>query len=239
MKKAVSILLVLVLVFGLSACGKSDIIGTWECRLDMRDELVETIDGIFAAYDVMLSDGRQMPRLADYVEDFSLKYTMVFNEDGTYSAGIDSADRQSTMEALKASATEYYNDFFFILLAETVVQMGVDWEINSPEDLEAFMGVTLDEAIEEILGMNMDSYLDVVMSGMMDGYMTEDIFQAQGRYKTKDGHLHLSDGLDGEIFDEVYDPYTVEGNTLTISAGPAGLSSEIKEFYPLVLDKVA
>ena len=239
LRKAVALLLVLAMALSLSACGKSDVIGTWECRLDMKDELVETVDNILTAYDAILSEGSQMPRLADYVDDFSLKYSMVFNEDGTYSAGIDAADRQNTMDNLKASVTEYFNDFFFVLLVETLVQMGMDQEINSVEDLEALMGVSMDEAISEALGIDMNSYVDMVLSGSLDTYLSEDAFSSEGNYKTKDGRLYLSNGLDGEIFDEVYDPYTVEGDTLTITAGPAGIASDMKEFYPLVLNKVA
>ena len=60
-KRAAALLLVLVLSLSLCACGKSELIGTWEGRLDMTQEMRKSIDEAVGEFDLSLSGGRQMP----------------------------------------------------------------------------------------------------------------------------------------------------------------------------------
>lgn len=238
MKKAVALLLTLLMLLSLSACGKSDIIGRWECKLDMTEDIINSADSIFSAYDALLSDGVQAPRMADYMDEFSLTYTMVFNEDGSYSAGVDKAQRQAAVDGLVEAVKEYMYQLFFVILADSAKQMGLEQQPSSREELEAMMGVSMNEAISEVLGIDLETYIESMLGSAMNTYLSEGIADSEGIYETRDGRLYLSKGLDGEIFDEVYDPYTVEGDTLTITLGPEGMSSSLKNFYPLVLNRV-
>ena len=89
LRKLLALLLVLSLVAALSACGGPDpLIGTWVGEVDLRDELVESLDEAF--------EGQGGPSAAGYITALTMTMTVEFREDGTFSRSYDlSKDKDS------------------------------------------------------------------------------------------------------------------------------------------------
>lgn len=239
LKKTTAILLAIVLLLSLTACGKKNpLVGTWEGELDMSQDLIGPVDTIMGALSSALP-GVELPKFEDFVSEFTVPYSLCFNEDGTYLLQMDQEQFQSRIDQLKAEVVDYYRELFASILISTVAEMGVDQEISSVEELEEFMGISLDEAISESMGMDMESYVDSLLDGALEGSDYADQMSSEGKYEQKDGKLFMSTGADGQIFPELYDLYTLDGDVLTISAGPAGISSQYSQYYPMVLEKAA
>ena len=240
MKKAAALLLVLAMVFSLCACGKSELVGTWEGRVDMTELALSEVDEARAQLGSSLSGGRELPRVTDYVESLTIRYTMVFNEDGTYSSQVSQEDIDAMVETLKVGFADYLRQLYFVLLCETLAQMGINQEINSIEELENFLGITMDEAINESLGMSLDEYVQVQVDDSFSEELSTEEFNGSGNFKNKDGKLYLSAGTEYAVDPAYYDLYELEGDTLTLNFGTAPEGDETTEMlYPLVLHKVA
>jgi hypothetical protein len=90
--------------------------------------------------------------------------------------------------------------------------------------------VDLDELVEEALGKK-------VMDEMVDS-MTD-----EGNFEVKDGKLFMSDGLDYEIDEEVYETYELNGDELKLIESVGGDDEEdlkdlADELYPMVFERV-
>lgn len=240
MKKAAALLLVLAMVFSLCACGKSELVGTWQGRVDMTELALSEVDEVMSELGAAFGDDLELPSVMDYVQTLDIRYTMVFNEDGTYSSQVTQEDIDAMMETLKAGFGDYLRQLYFVLLRETMYQMGLTQEINSVEDLENFLGLTMDEAIYEALGMDMEEYIDVLVDESFSASISPEDLSSSGNFKNKDGKLYLSDGTEYAVDPAYYDLYELEGDTLTLNFGIAPEEDEATEMlYPLVLHKVA
>ena len=240
MKKAAALLLVLAMAFSLCACGKSELVGTWQGRVDMTELALSEVDEVMSELGAAFGDDLELPSVMDYVQTLDIRYTMVFNEDGTYSSQVTQEDIDAMAETLKAGFGDYLRQLYLVLLRETMYQMGLTQEINSVEDLENFLGLTMDEAIYEALGMDMEEYIDVLVDESFSASISPEDLSSSGNFKNKDGKLYLSDGLEYQVDPAYYDLYELEGDTLTLNFGTAPEGDEESElFYPLVLHKVA
>jgi len=98
MKKYISLLLALVLVFALVGCGPKapELLGTYTTEIDLLDMVVQNYDeGTgFSGSDLSL---------ANYLDSFTLVMVSQFNEDGTYSQYMD-GDALDTAMANMSSA---------------------------------------------------------------------------------------------------------------------------------------
>lgn len=240
-KKTLALLLALVLVLSLTACGgKSDIIGTWQGEIDLSEALIEGADE--GSGEVI--DSMELPmdvdRISDYLEPFTLLFTYVFKEDGTYSIKVDEASLDAEMEEYKQGLASYFRYFFVEMLSQMAVEMGLAEQVSSEEELETILDIDLEEAISEGLGMELSDFVDEIVREEMGS--TQEIaalFNSEGKYKTKDGKLLLSAGLEYNVDPEVYDYYSISGTTLTITEGTPSEDDEFVTFYPLVLQKTA
>jgi len=238
-KQAIAVLLVLVLVMSLAACAKKNpLAGTWEGKLDVSKEVIGPASAAMGAMGAALP-GVELPDLEDYLGELVFVYSLSFNEDGTYLAQVDQEKFQACIDQLKTGIADYYRDLFAAVLIRTAVEMGLAEEINSVEELEAVLEIDLDEAINESLGMDLSTFVNSIMDASLESVDLEEQLSGTGNYEMKENKLFMSQGADGQIFPEVYNTYTVEGDVLTISAGPAGLNSQLSQYFPLVLEKVA
>lgn len=214
MKKKIAALLCLVLMFCmiLSGCGseKDKVLGTWEGTLDMTDALNETI----------ASSGDE--EMAEYLkfDSFELKISMTFNEDNTYSLSVDEDHLYEQIDSLM----EQMCDCMYRYMEDYVAELGVDMSVD---ELLAQMGYTMEQLVEESMDKDdlADSFLEL---------------ETQGNFQVKDGKLFLSEGLSYAVDEDVYELYTVDGNTLTINAGSgtSGFDDIGDYIYPMVLNKV-
>ena len=157
MKKLLALLLVLALGLSLAACGgaKSDIVGTWRGKVDMTEYIISKGD---ADIGTVLSDqGVDMPldSIGNYLTEFAPVCTYVFREDGTYTFTMDEASMQLVLEAYQAGVEAYFRYFYAQVLCQTLVELGMAEQVNGVEELEAILGVSLDEVIAEMLGMEL------------------------------------------------------------------------------------
>lgn len=240
-KKTLALLLVLVLVLSLTACGgKSDIIGTWQGEVDLSEAFIEGADDGSEEVIDSMDLPMEFDSISDYLDEFAPLFVYVFNEDGTYSVRVDEASLSTEIEEYKQGLETYFRYFFAELLSQMAVEMGLAEQINSEEELESALDIDLEEAISEGLGMELRDFIDELVREEM-GSIQEiaALYKSEGKYKTRDGKLLLSAGLEYNVDPEIYDYYSISGTTLTITEGTPSEDDEFVTFYPLVLQKTA
>ena len=163
--------------------------------------------------------------MAEYVaiEDFEIVMQLIFNRDGTYKRTVDENSLEDTLEDAKEDLKDGMMDYFKAYLKESGLNMTVDELLEASE-------VDLDELVEEALGKK-------VMDEMVDS-MTD-----EGNFEVKDGKLFMSDGLDYEIDEEVYETYELNGDELKLIEAVGGDDDEdlkdlADELYPMVFERV-
>lgn len=158
--------------------------------------------------------------LGDYIKLDSavlvVRYT--FNSNGTYSCTVDEASLNKIAEdmkkASKAGMIAYVKDM--------IAAQGLEG-VMTPEDVFAAMGTDVDKMVDEIF-----SKADIVGT-----VKKNDI---QGNYKTGDGKLWLSAGLNYLPDENMYHHYTIQGDTLTILDLVGGDGSDTV-VYPMVFKR--
>ena len=241
MKKLLALLLVLALGLSLAACGgaKSDIVGTWRGKVDMTEYIISKGDADIGA--VLSDQGVDMPldSIGNYLPEFAPVCTYVFREDGTYTFTMDEASMQLVLEAYQAGVEAYFRYFYAQVLCQTLVELGMAEQVNGVEELEAILGVSLDEAISEMVGMELRDFIgQIVDEELGTAQEMAGKINREGKYKAKDGKLWMSSGLEYDVDPELYDLYSISGSTLTIEAGTVS-QGEVALVYPLVLQKTA
>lgn len=246
MKKLLALLLVLALGLSLAACGsaKSDIIGTWQGRIDMTEVIsgdnYNEYDDLFKELISSAGYELELNGLSNYMSRFDPLFICVFNEDSSYSITVDEASLRAELEEFKAGLVDYFRYFYAELFSKTLVDLGVVEQVSGVEELEAIMGVSLDEALNECVGMEFSLYLSQTMDknmGSPQKIMEE--LNSEGKYKAKDGKLWLSAGLEYNVDPESYDYYSIAGNILTIEEGSPSEGEVSAMVYPLVFEKTA
>ena len=239
-KKLLALVLALALALSLAACGsaRSDIIGTWQGRVDMTEYIASKLD---RAYEEFASgdDGVELTSIRDYLGSFDPVYTYVFNEDGSYALTVDEASLYDQLEEFKTGLEAYSRYIYAELLSMTLVELGMADQVNGVEELEAIMGVSLDEAISEMLGMELRDFIGQIVEEELGTAQTmAGKINSEGKYKAKDGKLWMSSGLEYDVNPELYDLYSISGSTLTIEAGTVS-QGEVALVFPVVLQKIA
>lgn len=242
MKKLLALLLVLALGLSLAACGgaKSDITGTWQGRIDMTEYIVSKGAADIGA--VLSDQGVDMPldSIGNYLPEFAPVCTYVFREDGTYTFTMDEASMQLVLEGYQAGVEAYFRYFYAQVLCQTLVELGMADQVNGVEELEAILGVSLDEAISEMVGMELRDFIgQIVEEELGTAQEMAGKINSEGKYKTKDGKLWMSSGLEYDVDPESYDYYSIAGNILTIEEGSPSEGEASTVIYPLVLEKIA
>lgn len=207
MKKTIALLAALVMLTGLLAgCGAdSAIVGTWEVKLELVEQMQKEIDEM---------------GMGDYLtlDSYSAVLRFTFNSDGTYSYEADRDSLEQSLEGMKQALREGLIAYAEAMIAEEGL------EDVTAEDVYEAAGTPLDELIEQ-------TYTEEDLDGMV-----EDL-SAEGNYKTNDGKLYLSDGLDHIPDDEIYYNYTIENDTLTLLDG-VGEDEEFAGMYPMEMKKI-
>lgn len=207
MKKTIAFLLAAVMLTGLLAGCGGD--DALVGTWEMSMEMTDQMNQQFAA-----------AGLGDYVklDSFAMVVRFTFKDDGTYSCAADEDSLVKTLDALKTTIRDgliaYAED---MIAAEGLEDVTVD-------DVFAAAGTTLDEMMEQ---MFMEDEIKAAAAEQT----------AEGKYKTKDGKLYLSDALDHVPDETMYQTYTIEGDTLTIEESVGGDGSDAGA-YPLTLKKV-
>ena len=216
MKKMVCVLVAAAMVLALIGCGSSSknndkekFLGTWKVDVDLTDAFndgfTEGMDQIDAAASEYFN-----------VDKFDFTVIFTFNDDGTYSMGVDDDSFNSSVdgvkESVKAGLTRYFEDM--------IVEMGLD--------------MSVDEVLEAS-GMSMEALIDASLTPDMFGGVLEEL-NLSGKWKVENGKLYLTESADDDFDEEDFDYYeiTEEGIKLYI---PEGVEDETG-LYPMLLTKV-
>ena len=209
MKKLTAFLLALVLALGLTACGSNEskqLVGTWQCTVDITEQVdAEISDALDAAYT------SEVP--------MQMFLTAVFNEDGTFTVGVD-------VTATVASFTAYIQAMKPAIV-ELCYQEGEKLGMNREQ---------YDNALAQI-DLSVDGLVDSVLSAFdisaLLGDFDSDIIA--GSYKVEKNRLYLSENDSGFTAEESVG-YTLSGSTMTWNDDNAlladledmGISSSLK-----------
>lgn len=209
MKKLTAFLLALVLALGLTACGSNEskqLVGTWQCTVDITDQVdAEISDALDAAYT------SEVP--------MQMFLTAVFNEDGTFTLGVD-------VTATVASFTAYIQ-----ALKPAIVELSYQEAEKQGMTREEY-----DEALAQI-DLTVDGLVDSILSAFdisaLLGDLDSDI--TAGSYKAEKGRLYLGESGSGFTAEESVG-YTLSGSTMTWNDDNAlladledmGISSSLK-----------
>lgn len=157
--------------------------------------------------------------LGEYVKIsyFGFDYFAYFNDDGTYEFNFDTDGAASMYEQAREDFKKGVTEYFEAMIEKNNANITV-------EELLESQGKSLDALLEE-------EFPDDKLQSFMDSMSHE------GNYESKEGKLYLSDGLDYRPSKEVFEEYTLDGTTLTITAGNTKQSSEF-DIFPLVFEKL-
>lgn len=150
------------------------------------------------------------------IETGYFTYIAKFNADGTYSFDVVDQSLVDMIDSVRLTVADGMRRYYKMKL------------------LEADSPLSVDEFLEQ---QNID--LDAVAKDAFSDAMVEEMIgslENEGYYTAKDGKLCMSESLDTRPDPEVYEEYTLEGDTLTITAGSTENETE-EGIYPLVFKK--
>lgn len=150
------------------------------------------------------------PEVAQYmmIDDFILEVELYLNQDGTYRMTADTTANKASYEEVKSELADGMEAYMSAIAAEYEITL---------EDLLAASETSIEEMIEESFGDAM--YYEII--GEME---------SEGKFEAADGKLFMSDGLNYDIDKNVYETYTLNGNTLTITGDSEGSNDGM---YPM------
>ena len=119
------------------------------------------------------------------------------------------------------------------MLIASLKSYGVVNDASTDVDVEAALGMSMEDAIQMAVGMDMESYVHSVLDELWVNMADE--FKSEGKYKVEDGKLFLSDSLEHNVDPKVYHPFTFENGKLTLEKVVGDTeTNEIDDLFPLV-----
>lgn len=208
---------------GVKAAAERDaaILGTWRANVDCRDQFLEELSDM---------DDTDL-KIEDYVESFVLPISMSFTEDGCYSLRLDSAAFQEEMGRFGNAMGNFLNDYFAEIVMEAMIATGYADGSETVEQLEAILGMSMDEFITYQFGMSVADMAAEITDGLVS---TLQEICLEANYVAQGGKLYTSESLEDSVDPDEYESYEISGNTLTIISGS---DEENDWLYPLVLEK--
>ena len=152
------------------------------------------------------------------VESLKLKVILTINDDDTYSMAADPASVDAAMASLKESLKAGMEEY----LVDTIAATGLNLAIG---DIMDMLATDMDTLIGQVLPPE--------LMAEITGSMT-----AQGRYLAEDGKLYLTDSVDKEIDETVYETYILEEEKL-ILVTPNEIDAYTDLLYPLEFTRAA
>ena len=190
MKRLISLMLVVSLCLCLlSACGeKKKLLGTWECTVDMSQQVAQLLDDQGLGGDLPFGD-------------FFVTAQLAFSEDDRFALTVDQQKLTESFEALSKSLEQGLLDTLQQQLSEAGLSVAID-------SLLGLSGLTSDDLTEKLR----QAFEEAELSQKLSEPIT-----LEGFYKVKGDKLLLTDDPEAKL-DDIYFPYTLEDNTLTLRA---------------------
>lgn len=184
--------LALGLTLALTACSSSDpkekLVGTWSGQVDVMEQVVE---------------GMRLtaPEIADELgmENFYIPLEMEFREDDTYTLTVDQEKLDQSVDELIQKAV----DATLVYMEQSLKEQGIT-------------DMTVDEALAQS-GMDRESFTALMKAsmGQLSAAVAEQI-KTEGQYRADKEKLYTSDSTDTKPGDSQYNPYTLDGDALTM-----------------------
>lgn len=191
-KNAVVIAVVLLLSLIMSSCASSKeeepvikpIAGEYIKEIDYYEDIVEAFDK------KMNLDG---DTLANYLDAFYFPVRVQFGEDGTYKARIDEATVANAMDHCIEAVTEYLRNYYIDVLVAELRNNGVTDALETRNEIEAYLGKSIDESFEDIMDMSITEYAEKHVRA--DEYLTK----LRETYNTDHAYTQTKDEI---VFDD-------------------------------------
>lgn len=153
------------------------------------------------------------------VDSLKLKIVLTFREDDTYSMAADPASVDAAMAGLKKDLKAGMEDY----LVDTIAATGLNLELG---DILHMLDTDMDSLIVEVLKPDLVDNMAALMA-------------AEGQYLAEEGKLYLTDSVDREIDETVYETYVLEEeNNRLILVEPSTTDAYTDLLYPLEFDRV-
>lgn len=209
--KLTVLLLAMVMVLSLCACGGNDagkaLVGTWALDCDLADAMSDELGSDYA----------------DFNAPLKLTLLFDFNEDGTYKMYIE-----------ESSFVESFNSWVDAFLDYSVEMTYDIFEAQGMSREET------DEVVMQNFGMSVEEYMRETVASSLDASDLARSVESTGTYETKGNKLYLAEGS-SKIDEHYYDIFTVNGNALTLELPDGVDESEAEIIpglsYPLNLQK--
>ncbi|MBQ3011320.1 MAG: hypothetical protein IJD81_09035 [Oscillospiraceae bacterium] len=230
MKKLIALLLAAVLALSLVGCTAPppEILGTYQTEVDLYQSVVDTFDTGLGTADTVYS-------LKNYLSEFKLTITFVFNADGTYNMTVEQDSIVTAVENLKTAVLPLLTDNIFAACKEQLTPYGLT--IETYEDLEAAVGMSWDEIFSTALGKSAEETVDALIDESFTTALTGS-FYSEGRFLAKEGCLYISNSLQAGPPADNYETYTLHGADVTVT-GAVNLDETGVFSYPYVLTRTA
>lgn len=190
MKRLICLILVLSLCLpALSGCGaKKKLLGVWECNINMTEQVAQ-----------LLADeslGGDLP-----IGDFSVTLQLTFTEDDRFTL---TADLQKLTESF-AALSKSLGDALLDTLQQQLTEAGLSVDLDDLLGLSSFSSDDLTEQLRQ-------SFEEAQFPQKLT-----DSIALDGFYKASGDKLLLTVDPEAKL-DDIYFPYTLENNTLTLNA---------------------
>lgn len=179
----------------LAACGggkqQEELVGTWVCRYDYRNPIMEEVVG-------------SAQEMADYLSlnEFYIPLELTFTKDGIITKTVIQDEMNEQMENLKDAVLEATLSY---LEAEIGTQYEDLWNLD---ELLTLMGTSREDLAAE---------LDETMKLILDELYQQTY--EEGRYKATEDVIYASDDVNTTPEESDSIPYTLDGDTLTLDFG--------------------
>ena len=211
MKKFITFLMVAMMLVSVTACG-----GSKETLVGKWETTVAMKEFLYEELEAGMGT-----EVLDYFEfdKLNVKFTFEFKKDNTYVFEVSDKD-----------AEKFVDDLMDIMMDGLEIMVEDEYGM-SLDDLLTFSGMTKDDFVNQMIeGMGgEDALLETIEEAKMEG-----------NYKAEDGKLYLSDGVDKEIDENMYEVYELKGSKLTFkeTVGSEADEDMLKALFPLEFKKV-
>lgn len=213
MKRILAAILTIVMLAMLCGCGNAakKLTGTWQTEADLSQQVSQ----------LMLGEVGDMSEYFDF-SGFTIQFLLTLSADGTYNLRPEQASVQAAFDALLVNLKDGLVRFYEDEIAHAGLGMTV-------EEYLATQNVTMDDLIETL-----EEHIaqEDLVSNLVEANTRE------GQFSATDGKLYLSAGAQFGIDETVYETYTLEGNTLTLTSHVDGDETDTAG-YPRVFQKVS
>ena len=149
-----------------------------------------------------------------HIDRFPLTLVMTFRSDGTYTITVDEDKLATAIEDLKTILAEGFREYLQDMIETSDKTMTVDELLQS-------LNISIEGQINSALG---DDVADEIVRK----------FSCEGNFEVDDGRLYTSAGKEFKVSKDIYEPFTLSGDTLTLLS-PVGAADT--GIYPIVLHR--